>query len=332
MKRNDIHDHGITIYVGEVCDGLPECRDMSAKCATRQDERQTMPAKSSPRLPECREVPAKCATRQNECQTMPAKTSPRLPECREVSAKYATRAKQIRIASLSRTYTLYIYITLLLIIGGISAHAQSDRQFIRNGTQLYHERNYAKAEVEYRKALDKNHNNTHAAYNLGCALMMQKKDSAAIQQFENAAKAEPNKLRRAQSYHNIGVVCQQHRMYAEAISAYKNALRSNPSDNETRYNLALCKRLLKQQPQNKQNQQNKQNDKNKNQQNGNNKNQPEKDENKKDKSNPQQPKEQMSKENAEQLLNAAMQEENATQQRLKKAMQQPRTRKLEKNW
>lgn len=291
MKRNDIHDHGITIYVGEVCDGLPECHDM------------------------------------------PAKTSPRLPECREVSAKYATRAKRIRIASLSRTYTLYIYITLLLmIIGGISAHAQSDRQFIRNGNQLYHERNYAKAEVEYRKALDKNHNNTHAAYNLGCALMMQKKDSAAIQQFENAAKAEPNKLRRAQSYHNIGVVCQQHRMYAEAIAAYKNALRNNPSDNETRYNLALCKRLLKQQPQNKQNQQNKQNDKNKNQQNGNNKNQPEKDENKKDKSNPQQPKEQMSKENAEQLLNAAMQEEKATQQRLKKAMQQPRTRKLEKNW
>ncbi|WP_314312947.1 tetratricopeptide repeat protein [Hoylesella marshii] len=332
MKRNDIHDHGITIYVGEVCDGLPECHDMSAKCATRQDERQTMPSKSSPRLPECREVPAKCATRQNECQTMPAKTSPRFPECREVSAKYATRAKRIRIASLSRTYTLYIYITLLLIIGGISAHAQSDRQFIRNGNQLYHERNYAKAEVEYRKALDKNHNNTHAAYNLGCALMMQKKDSVAIQQFENAAKAEPNKLRRAQSYHNIGVVCQQHRMYAEAIAAYKNALRNNPSDNETRYNLALCKRLLKQQPQNKQNQQNKQNDKNKNQQNGNNKNQPEKDENKKDKSNPQQPKEQMSKENAEQLLNAAMQEEKATQQRLKKAMQQPRTRKLEKNW
>jgi len=40
----------------------------------------------------------------------------------------------------------------------------------------------------------------------------------------------------------------------------------------------------------------------------------------------------MSKDNAEQLLNAAMQSEKATQQRMKKALQKPSSRRLQKNW
>jgi Ca-activated chloride channel family protein len=125
-------------------------------------------------------------------------------------------------------------------------------------------------------------------------------------------------------------------MYGEAINAYKEALRNNPNDNETRYNLALCKKLLKNQPKNKNKQNNKQKDKNnkdknkkdKNKDKQNNKN---KDQDKQDKKQ-QQPKDRMSKDNAEQLLNAAMQEEKATQQRISKAMQQAGSRKLQKNW
>ena len=132
-------------------------------------------------------------------------------------------------------------------------------------------------------------------------------------------------------FHNLGVVCQQHQLYQQAITAYEESLRNNPNDNETRYNLALCKKLLKNQPRQNQNKnkqdKNKQNNKKNNRQTQNNKNQ--------DKQNPNnqpQPKEQMSKDNAEQLLNAAMQEEQATQQRLKDAMRQPQRRKLQKNW
>ena len=75
--------------------------------------------------------------------------------------------------------------------------------------------------------------------------MMQQKDSMAMIQFENASKLETNKMRRARSYHNMGVVMQQHQQYAQAIGCYENALRCNPQDNATRYNLALCKKLLK---------------------------------------------------------------------------------------
>ena len=165
-------------------------------------------------------------------------------------------------------------------------------------------------------------------YNLGCALMMQQKDSADIVQFENAGKMDTSPIRKSMSYHNMGVICQKHQLYGEAIQAYQESLRNNPNDNETRYNLSLCKRLQKKQQQNNQNQnQDNQNDKNKDKQ----------DQKSQDKQNnndqqKQQPKEQMSKENAEQLLNAAVQEEKATQQRMKKAMQEPRSRKLQKNW
>lgn len=225
----------------------------------------------------------------------------------------------------------YILIALFLSLCAQTVDAQSDRQFVRNGNKFYREQNYAKAEVEYRKALGKNASNTQAMYNLGCALLQQQKDSAAITQFETAGKTEKAHLRKAMAYHNIGVICQKRQLYAEAIEAYKESLRHNPNDNATRYNLALCKRLAKKQP--PKNNNNNKNDKNKKdkdkkqqQQNKQNPNKNERNEQR------QQNKEQMSKDNAEQLLNYAIQEEKATQRRLKQQQQQPQRRRLQKNW
>lgn len=221
-----------------------------------------------------------------------------------------------------------LLILLVSFVVALGANAQSDRQHIRTGNRLYHEQKFEQAEVEYRKALGKNSANPQAHYNLGCALMAQQKDSAAIKQYETAGKMEKTPKRRAMVYHNIGVVCQQHQLYQQAIAAYEESLRNNPNDNETRYNLALCKRLLKNNPQNNQKKNNKDKDKK------NNKDQNNKDQNQKnqDKQNQDKQQEQMSKDNAEQLLNAAMQQEQATQQRLKNAMRQPQRRKLQKNW
>ena len=214
-------------------------------------------------------------------------------------------------------------ILYILLLTAVSAQAQTDRQSIRQGNSFYHKKQWAQAEVEYRKALAKNAENPQALYNLGCALMMQQKDSAAIQQYQKALQVETNKLRRSKASHNIGVICQNHKMYGDAIKAYQQSLRDNPSDDETRYNLALCKHL------NKNNQQNQNKDQKQD------KKQEEKEHNKnndKNKEQQQPPKEQISKENAEQLLNAAIQNEKATQQRMKKAMQKPQKRNVEKNW
>ena len=229
----------------------------------------------------------------------------------------------------------YIFI-LIATFASSAAFAQADRQYIRNGNKLFHQQNYAKAEVEYRKAISKNPNNAQAIYNLGNALLMQQKDSAATSFFQKSGRIETSKMRKAMSYHNIGVICQKHQMYGDAINAYKEALRNNPKDNETRYNLALCKKLLKNQPKDKNKQNNKQKDKknkdkNKKDKNKDKQNNKNKDQNKQDQKQ-QQPKDKMSKDNAEQLLNAAMQQEKATQQRISKAMQQAGSKKLQKNW
>ena len=219
---------------------------------------------------------------------------------------------------------------VLLLLMAVTAGAQTDRQLVRQGNRQFRKGNAADAEVSYRKAVEKQPRNAQANFNLGNALMAQRKDSLAVTQFEKAAKLETNPLRRAQAYHNIGVMCQQHQMFGEAIEAYKEALRNNPADDQTRYNLELCKRQQKQQQQN-QNQQNQQNKDNKDQKDKDNKDQQQqqKDQQKQDQ---QKQDQQMSKENAEQLLNAAMQEEKQTQERMKKAQQKAQRRSLEKNW
>ena len=221
--------------------------------------------------------------------------------------------------------------TLFLLFITMTAVAQTDRQYIREGNKQFHRGDYPGAEVSYRKAIEKNPRNPQAAFNLGNALMAQKKDSAAVQQFESAARLETNPLRKAQSYHNMGVICQSHKMYGEAIEAYKNALRLNPDDDETRYNLVLCKHQKQKQDQNRQNQ-NQQNNDDKKKDDKKDQQKPEEKQDKQDQKQQEQPKPQMSKENAEQLLNAAIQNEKQTQDKLKKAQQQPQRRNIDKNW
>ena len=235
--------------------------------------------------------------------------------------------RNIHLFNRKKTVTL-----LLLLMTVAAAHAQSDRDYVRRGNQQFRAGKFAEAEVDYRKAIERNAKNPQALYNLGNALLAQKKDSAAVEQFQQAAKLETNPRRRANAFHNIGVVCQGHQMFGEAIEAYKESLRNNPDDDETRYNLELCKRQQKQQQQNQQNKDNKDNkdkqDKDKKKDQDKQDQQKQQDDQKKQ----QEQKPQMSKENAEQLLNAAMQEEKNTQQRIKKAQHQKQNRRLQKNW
>ena len=222
--------------------------------------------------------------------------------------------------------------TAVLLLVAMTASAQSDRQYIREGNKQFRIGQYDKAEVSYRKAVESNPKNPQATFNLGNALLAQKKDSAAVQQFEQAARMESNPLRKSAAYHNMGVICQTHKMYDDAIEAYKNALRLNPNDDETRYNLVLCKHLKKKQDdKNKQNQQNK-DDKNKDDKKDQNKDQNKDKDKKDDDKQQQQQKPQMSKDNAEQLLNAAIQNEKMTQDKMKKQQQKPQRRNVLKNW
>ena len=224
-------------------------------------------------------------------------------------------------------------IFVLMMVLPVSAH-KNDRDYIRSGNRLYRDSLFAKAQVDYQKALEINPRNAQAHFNLGNALLMQGQPKEAMKSYEEAVKCNTSKMRKAEAYHNAGVILQSQKMFAEAIDCYKNALRRNPDDDETRYNLALCQYQLKNQKQDN-NQENKDDKQGKDDQKKDDQQQQQQQKQQQEQQDQQQQQEQqpkMSKENAEQLLKAAMQEEKATQDKVNKAKQKPQRRQLEKQW
>lgn len=225
-----------------------------------------------------------------------------------------------------------ILLLLMLLAASAASGQKTARDYLRSGNKLYKDSLFVKAEVDYRKALEQDPKSTDALYNLGNALLMQQKAKEAMEQFEAASRLETDKGKRAQIFHNMGVILQSSKQYPQCIEAYKQSLRNNPHDDETRYNLALAQKLLKDQQQDQQNQdqnQQKQDQKQDDQQ----QNQDQQDQNQQQQQQQQQQQnqDQMSKENAEQLLNAVMQDEKNVQDKVKKAIQ-VRGKKLEKDW
>lgn len=230
----------------------------------------------------------------------------------------------------------YIGMVLLLLMAAVTVSAQkAERDFIRKGNRFFKDSVYVDAEVNYRKALEVNPKSTISMFNLGNTLAQQNKLQEAMEQYVAATKIEKDKDGLAQIYHNMGVIFQSQKDYAKAVEAYKQSLRNNPKDDETRYNLALAQKMLKDQQQNQQNRQQNQDD----QQQQDKEQQDKKDQNQDQQQNqeqqqpPQQQKKdnEMSKENAEQLLNSVMQDEKDVQDKVKK-QQVIQGGRLEKDW
>ena len=209
---------------------------------------------------------------------------------------------------------------------------QAARRNIKKGNRDFKKNNLTEAETFYRKALEQNADNPQALYNLGTTLIAGQQDTTAIQYLENAAKTEENPLRQSMAYHNLGAILQGKKMYADAIEQYKMALRLNPNDDESRYNLQVCKKQQQKQEQNQDKNKNDQKDQQDKQDQQKQQQEQQKKEQDKQQQQQQQPQQQMSKENTEQLLNAAMQEEKRTQKRMQEHMEQPKRRQVEKNW
>ena len=183
------------------------------------------------------------------------------------------------------------------------------------------------AEVNYRRAISKSNENTAAPYNLGNAYYNKESFSEAFGRFKEAGELTSEKPVKHKAYHNMGNVFMKNKEYAKAVEAYKEALRNDPSDEETRYNLALAKELLKKDKDNQDKNENKENqdqeeqkDKNQDQQDqGDNK-----DENKGDPKNEENDQESNEGDNGEQEKEEKKQPEQGDQQQQK----QPRPNQL----
>ncbi len=268
-----------------------------------------------------------------------------------------------------KTIKISIY-TLIFILFVLNANAQSERKFVRSGNKLYNLAladttkldtvNFSNAEVEYRKALAERPEELKWKLNLGNSLYKQKNTDEAEKIFRNVAENSDKKEEKAAAYHNLGNCFAVNSKFDEAIKEYKNALRNNPADLETKYNLLWAMEQKKKQDQqnnqnkdqnkdNKDQQEQEQNKDNKNNdkqdQNKDDKNKQDQNQNKQDKNNNnqdnnnqdkqdggQQP-QKISKDNAEQMLQALENDEKQTQEKVKKAQAlQAKQRKTDKDW
>lgn len=239
------------------------------------------------------------------------------------------------------------------------------REHIREGNKLYNQLKFDEAEILYKKALTKTPDYPNAQYNLGNTIYQLDRSKEAAEMFEFVRKTFDSKEDRAQAFHNMGNAFMKEKQYQPAIEAFKNSLRNNSKDEETRYNLALAKELLEEQQQDNkgggdnkdQKDQNKNEDgdgkenedqkdnqdkENKNDKNeddkkqGDNKNEDQKenedqkDQDKKEQKPQRQPK--LSPEQMKQLLEAMNNEENKTQKKMNAQKAKGKKVKQEKDW
>ena len=217
-----------------------------------------------------------------------------------------------------------------LLIAAGSVYAQQPAKFIRKGNNEYNNTKFKDAEINYRKALEKSPQSVKAAYNLGDALYKQGDYEKAASSFSSVAGQKSlGEKNKAAAYHNLGNSLLQDKKYGESIEAYKNALRLNPKDDETRYNLAYALTKLQQQQQQQQNKNNK--DQNKDQQ----KQQQQQQQNPDDQKQKQQQQPQnrkMNKQDAERMLQALNNNEKKTLDKVKKNKAQAVQSRIEKDW
>ncbi|MBW2937376.1 tetratricopeptide repeat protein [Aureisphaera sp. CAU 1614] len=146
---------------------------------------------------------------------------------------------------------------ILFCLGSLSAQEKSKEQikieketlnYLAEGSEELSKGDFPDAEVNYRKAIAINPSEEIGKYNLGNAYYNKAKNDEAMMRFKQAASIATTKPEKHKAFHNLGNTFMNAKDYQNAVEAYKNALRNNPTDDETRYNLALAKEMLEKNP------------------------------------------------------------------------------------
>jgi len=234
-------------------------------------------------------------------------------------------------------------ILLFFIINALTVHLyaqDNSRSLIREGNRHYNVEKIDEAERSYRRALEADERSNIATFNLGNALYRQQNFEEAVKNFEEAALGKSDKNDKARAYHNLGNAYLQQaksnspdtkQKLQESIEAYKQSLRNNPNDFDTKYNLSYALNMLKQQEQNQDNQDNQNNNQDNQDNNQDNQDQDQQQDQNKDNQQQQQQQQQISREDAQRMLDAIAQDEKEL---LEKLQQKERTgsRNIEKKW
>jgi len=227
---------------------------------------------------------------------------------------------------------------LLLALVSLSLYAQNERKVIRGGIRAYEEGAFEDAEVEFRKAKSINQESYEAEFNTGTALYSQEKYEETVKQYESllAQTGDGDSEKTARIWHNIGNSLLESQQFGPSIEAFKNSLRENPMDEDTRYNLAYAKQKLKEQQQ-EQNQDQDQDQEKQQQEQDQDKDQQKEEEQNSEQEDQQQEKQQaepreISKEDAERMLKAIQQQEKDVKEKVDKEKAAAAKVKTEKDW
>ena len=238
-----------------------------------------------------------------------------------------------------------------LLVTSFFANAQEKEaeKNLPQGNETTTKKKYAESEAEYRISESKNPKKAIASYNLGNAIYRQNQPNEAKYHYVKALNNAKNKTDKHRIYHNLGNILMKAKDYSGAVEAYKNALRNNPADDETRYNYALAKKFLKDNPPKKnddksKDKKNQKEDQKKNKDQQDNKDQ-DKDKNKdqKDQKKDQKDKDQngnkpqpqpggVSKQRLQNLLDAVNNEEKKVQDKVNQQKVRTNPKKAEKDW
>jgi tetratricopeptide (TPR) repeat protein len=143
----------------------------------------------------------------------------------------------------------HIFVSFLFLLWGIATvTAQEKDKSLPKANAEYQDSKFAEAEANYRISSSKFPGRTIASYNLGNTIYKQNQASEAKFAYAKSIKNAKTRPQKHKAYHNLGNVFMNEKNYTEAVEAYKNALRNKPSDEETRYNYALAKKMLKENP------------------------------------------------------------------------------------
>lgn len=148
-----------------------------------------------------------------------------------------------------KNFKKYIFITFSLLFLGLGGvFAQEKDKTLPKANEEYADNKFVDAEADYRISNSKFPNRAAAPYNLGNAIYKQNQAAEAKFAYAKAIKNTNSRPQKHKAFHNLGNVFMKEKNYTEAVEAYKNALRNEPSDEETRYNYALAKKMLKENP------------------------------------------------------------------------------------
>ncbi len=240
---------------------------------------------------------------------------------------------------------LFLY-GLVMVSFLAKAQQKEKDKYLPKGNESFTEKKYAEAEAEYRISESKFPKKAIASYNLGNAIYRENQPTEAKYHYAKSLKNAKTRTEKHRAFHNIGNTLMREKEYSGAVEAYKNALRNNPADEQTRYNYALAKKMLKDNPPKKEGKnkdkdkkddkdkdKDKKDDKNKDQdkdkKGGDDKDKKDKDKNQ---GKPQPQPGGISKQRLENLLEAVNNEEKKVQDKVNKQKVQANPRKAEKDW